>query len=137
MPVPNPDVAGVNKTNECVANCPKGNGTATDNLNYGNCVNGCIAQYYYTTGVPQQGGAATTAPAGSTVVSPLVTVVTQSGTTFTTTTGSATITRGPSSTGSGSSSATSSTSRAAGEVLFAPIGSSLGLVGFLAAVLAL
>ncbi|OIW34392.1 hypothetical protein CONLIGDRAFT_2601 [Coniochaeta ligniaria NRRL 30616] len=54
--VPNPDPAAVNATNTCVAACPQGNGTATDNLNYQNCVDACIGKYYFTAttaGAPQ------------------------------------------------------------------------------------
>ncbi|KAK3695004.1 hypothetical protein B0T22DRAFT_89650 [Podospora appendiculata] len=46
--VPNPDASQVNSTNTCVAACNQGSGTATDNLNYANCVEGCIGKYYFT-----------------------------------------------------------------------------------------
>lgn len=38
-----------------MANCDQGNGTATDNQNYANCVDTCIGQNYFTsTGTPAQ-----------------------------------------------------------------------------------
>ncbi|KAK0748156.1 hypothetical protein B0T21DRAFT_355944 [Apiosordaria backusii] len=47
-PVPNPNEQDVEATNKCVSECPKGNGTEADNLAYGNCYNSCVASYYYT-----------------------------------------------------------------------------------------
>ncbi|KAK4181592.1 hypothetical protein QBC36DRAFT_201975 [Triangularia setosa] len=47
-PVPNPGEKDVEATNKCVAECPKGNGTEADNLAYGNCYSACVSSYYYT-----------------------------------------------------------------------------------------
>lgn len=57
--VPNPNEQQVNATNNCVANCPKGSGTEDDNNKYAECVQGCIGQYYFTaSGTPQPTGSA-------------------------------------------------------------------------------
>jgi hypothetical protein len=61
---PHPRLTGpqlqVNATNTCVAACPQGNGTEADIANYSNCVSGCIAANYYTSsiGTPQPTGSA-------------------------------------------------------------------------------
>jgi hypothetical protein len=119
--VPNPSPEQVDKTTQCVANCPKGNGTESDNLNYKSCVDGCIAQYYYTTtGTPNPtGGSGSGSGSGSSA----------SGAAHTgTTTGSQTAS------GAQSSATTSATHNAA-PIL---VGSSaVGLLGFFAALLAL
>ncbi|KAK4202288.1 hypothetical protein QBC40DRAFT_276912 [Triangularia verruculosa] len=47
-PVPNPGEQDVEATNKCVSECPKGNGTEADNLAYGNCYSACVAAHYYT-----------------------------------------------------------------------------------------
>lgn len=133
--VPNPDTSQVNATNNCVAACPKGSGSATDNLNYQNCVDGCIGQYYYTTsGTPKAtGGSGSGSGSGS-----------GAGTGGGTGTGS-----GPSATGSaasgsasGSGSATgaaasASTSKAAADVVQVAGSAAAGVLGFLAALLAI
>ncbi|KAI1407496.1 hypothetical protein F5Y13DRAFT_174750 [Hypoxylon sp. FL1857] len=134
--VPSPDNSNVNKTTECVAACPQGNGTAADNLDYANCVNGCIAQYYYTsTGTPNL---ATTSGSGSgSSATPSVTqiqsTVTSDGSTFVTSFSS---TVAPSESGSADSASTSSSSAGA-DMLFSPVGTGFGLFSFLAAFLAL
>lgn len=122
--VPNPDAAQVNATNNCVADCPKGNGTAADNLNYENCVDGCIGQYYYTTsGTP----AATGGSGSGSGSSGAQTTATGSG--------SPTASGSNSASGTGSAAATSS-SHAAGQALRVG-GSAAGLFGFAAAILAI
>ncbi|KAK0734278.1 hypothetical protein B0T26DRAFT_634490 [Lasiosphaeria miniovina] len=58
----------VNATNECVAACPQGNGTASDIAQYQKCTSDCIGKYYYTTqgGTPQPtSGAGAGAGSGS------------------------------------------------------------------------
>ncbi|KAK4168503.1 hypothetical protein QBC43DRAFT_308948 [Cladorrhinum sp. PSN259] len=57
--VPNPNEQQVNATNNCVANCPKGQGTEADNTKYAQCLDGCIGQYFFTAsaGTPQPTGA--------------------------------------------------------------------------------
>lgn len=58
--VPSPNESQVNATNTCVAACPQGNGTEADIANYSNCVSGCIATNYYTSsiGTPEPTGSA-------------------------------------------------------------------------------
>ncbi|OTB16050.1 hypothetical protein K445DRAFT_106577 [Daldinia sp. EC12] len=137
--VPSPDNQNVNQTTECVAECPQGKGSASDNQAYADCVNGCIAQYFYTsTGLP----AATTGSgsSGTTKATPTVTqvqsTVTSDGSTFVT---SFSTTVAPAETDSSDSSSApaSSTSSAGADMLFSPVGSGLGLFSFLAAFLAL
>ena len=60
--VPNPNEDDANATNKCVADCPQGTGSATDNLNYLTCVEGCISKHYYTITTP---GSAPTPASGS------------------------------------------------------------------------
>jgi len=45
-----PDATAANNTNNCVAACPKGNGTAAENAAYATCLEGCIKKYYTSTG---------------------------------------------------------------------------------------
>ncbi|KXX75100.1 hypothetical protein MMYC01_207647 [Madurella mycetomatis] len=53
--VPNPNEEQVNETNECVAACDQGEGTEADIRAYGECVQGCIGQHFFTetAGTPQ------------------------------------------------------------------------------------
>ncbi|KAI0838981.1 hypothetical protein F5Y06DRAFT_36681 [Hypoxylon sp. FL0890] len=136
--VPSPDTANVNKTTECVAACPQGNGTAADNQNYANCVDGCIAQYYYTTtGTPNLATSSGASGSASTAsVTQVESTVTSDGSTFVTSFSS---TVAPSGSGSGSAASASSTSSssAAADMLFSPVGTGFGLFSFLAAFLAL
>jgi hypothetical protein len=122
--VPNPDASQVDATHDCVAKCPQGNGTETDILNYENCVNGCVGKYYYTaTGTPQatdapgSGSGSNNSPSGSGSITP---GVSQSG----------------SPTGSASGAAASTSSKAAADIVHVA-GSAAGLIGFLAAFLAI
>jgi len=114
----------VNATNNCVAGCNKGNGSAADTASYTNCLNNCIAQNYFTaTGTPASptGGSGSGSGSGS------------SGAGATTGTGTAGAS-GASNTASGA--ATSSTHPAAAGMV--QVGTSaVGLVGFLAAFLAI
>ncbi|KAI1137037.1 hypothetical protein F5Y05DRAFT_95363 [Hypoxylon sp. FL0543] len=135
--VPSPDSSNVNKTTECVAACPQGNGTAADNTNYANCVDGCIAQYYYTTtGTPNL--ATSSSGASGSTATPSVTqvqsTVTSDGSTFVTSFSS---TVAPSGSGSSASASSTSSSSAAADMLFSPVGTGFGLFSFLAAFLAL
>jgi cobalamin biosynthesis Mg chelatase CobN len=54
--VPNPSDSQVNATNNCVANCPQGKGTESDIAAYQKCVEDCIGANYFT---------ATPSPTGS------------------------------------------------------------------------
>ncbi|KAI0012936.1 hypothetical protein F4779DRAFT_507968 [Xylariaceae sp. FL0662B] len=136
--VPNPDTQAVNATTDCVAKCPQGNGTASDNEAYGECVQGCIGQYYFTTtGAPGSQTTGSAGASGSGSATPSVTAVestiTSDGSTLVTTMSS---TLAPSETDSAGAAETTS-SAAGADMLFAPIGSGVGLVGFLGALLAL
>jgi hypothetical protein len=115
--VPNPNASQVNQTNQCITDCPKGNGTAADNLNYENCREGCIGKYYFSAsgGTPQ----ATTTGAGGSSANP---------------TGSTTGSVSGSGTAAGGS--TTSTSKGGADVVHVA-GSAAGLLGFVAALLAL
>ncbi|KAH8884472.1 hypothetical protein GQ53DRAFT_752082 [Thozetella sp. PMI_491] len=122
--VPNPDASQVNATNECIAACPAGNGTETDILNYKNCRDGCIGKYYYTTGGTPQATGGSGGSAG-----------TSGGSTGTITSGANSAPTGSTS-GSASGAAASSTSKAAADVVRVA-GPAAGLLGFIAAILAL
>ncbi|KAI2621074.1 hypothetical protein GGR54DRAFT_647153 [Hypoxylon sp. NC1633] len=134
--VPSPDAQNANQTVNCAAECPQGNGTASDNLNYANCVSACIAQYYYTTsGTPNlQTSSGVTSGASTPTVTQIESTVTSDGSTFVTSF-SSTVT--PSGTNSAASAASTSSSSAAADMLFSPVGSGIGLFSFLAAFLAL
>ncbi|RDL41097.1 uncharacterized protein BP5553_01076 [Venustampulla echinocandica] len=41
--IPEGDYAQQNRTIDCISECPKGNGTATDDKNFLNCQKGCLA----------------------------------------------------------------------------------------------
>lgn len=137
--VPSPDTQSVNSTTECVAACPQGNGTASDNLAYADCVNDCIGQYYFTSSGTPNLASSTSGSSGSTgAVTPTVTAVestvTSDGSTFVTSFSSTIV---PSGTDSADSAASTSTSSAGADMLFSPVGSGIGLFSFLAAFLAL
>ncbi|RKU42661.1 hypothetical protein DL546_003297 [Coniochaeta pulveracea] len=126
--VPNPDTTAVNATNNCVADCPKGNGTATDNLNYQNCVNGCIGKYYFTTSGTPSNPTGASAGTASGVTAP----------TGTTTGKGSSSSAGASGSGSttGTGAPASQTSQNAGAVMKVAT-TGLGLGAFLAALMAL
>ncbi|KAK0731731.1 hypothetical protein B0H67DRAFT_640082 [Lasiosphaeris hirsuta] len=126
--VPNPNTSDVDATNKCVAACPKGSGTATDNLNYQNCVDGCIGKYYYTTAGAPQG----TAAAGS----PNTDNVAPSGSGSGSGGASPTGTNGGAATGTGGAAATTSSS-AAGASVGLGSAATVGFLGFLIGVLAM
>jgi len=120
--VPSPSHAQANQTTECVAKCPQGSGSPADTEAYRACVDGCIAQYYYTS---------TGAPAG---------VTTAGGATGTGSASGASATG--SGTGGGSPSSTSGSAQASGssgsDASVIRIGSfAIGLVAFTAALFSL
>ncbi|KAK5663253.1 hypothetical protein OQA88_3680 [Cercophora sp. LCS_1] len=127
--VPNPNEDDANATNNCVAECPQGKGTVEDNVAYANCVDGCIAKYYYTTtgaGIGVQptagaGGRGTNPPgSGATGVSPSGSAV-------------PTGTEGEKASGTAASGSSQTSNPAQG---LSVAGSTMGFVGFLAALLA-
>ncbi|KAI2635029.1 hypothetical protein GGS21DRAFT_490238 [Xylaria nigripes] len=129
--VPSPDTQNVNATTNCVANCPQGNGTAAENKAYADCVDGCIAEFYFTsTGTPN---IATGAPGNGNSASGSVThvsmTITSGGSTF--------VTDVPSTMGSGETNRPSSTSSHGAAAAYGPVGTGLGLFGILAGFLAL
>jgi hypothetical protein len=130
--VPSPNEDAVNETNDCVAACPKGNGTETDILNYDMCVSGCISDFYYTT-PGSNGPTATGNEDSSSEATPVVSTVTSGSSTFQTT---VTPTPSGSSSSGGAGAQSTSTSGGGADMLFSPIGST-GLVGLLAAIFAL
>lgn len=115
----------MNATNDCVAGCDQGNGTAADTAAYSNCVQTCIGQNYFTsTGTPAE----STGASGSTGTA---------ATAATTATGSAASSAGSSTktgTATSSSATSSSTSNAAHALSVGFTGMSLFgvLAGFLA-----
>ncbi|KAK0618367.1 hypothetical protein B0T17DRAFT_335872 [Bombardia bombarda] len=125
--VPNPNESQVNATNNCVAACPRGTGTADDNLAYAECVDDCIGRYYFTTsGTPAPTGGAGSGSNSNVNAATGVSAFT-SDAAAATGTGSAT--------GTGTGSAASSTSTGAADVLHVA-GSAAGVLGLLAALLA-
>ncbi|KAK8042030.1 hypothetical protein PG993_006553 [Apiospora rasikravindrae] len=139
--VPSPNTQQVNATNNCVAACPVGKGTAADNKAYQDCFNDCIGKYYYTsTGTP----ALSTKPAKvdssgtpSATDVDIVTTVTSGDATFTTTFHSKAAQN--TDTPTDSADAASATHKNAAQAMnkLAPVGSGIRLLGFLAAFFAL
>lgn len=127
--VPNPDQVAVNATNACVSACPQGNGTATENDAYRDCLIDCIDKYYFTTtGTPAN---PTAGPSGTGVVASPSSSPTGSGDVRPSSSGSVSGTP----TGTGGPAAATNTNAAGGLVRVGTMG--VGLVGFFAAVLAL
>lgn len=141
--VPSPNTQQVNATNNCVAACPVGKGSAAENRDYEKCVNDCIGKYYYTsTGTP----ALTTKPVKVDTAQPSTTEVdvtstfTSGDSTFTTTmheTKVAAASNTPDSTDSAASASATHKNAAQAMNKLAPVGSGIGLLGFLAAFFAL
>ncbi|KAI5865010.1 hypothetical protein GGS23DRAFT_594569 [Durotheca rogersii] len=131
--VPSPNNQNVNATTDCVANCPQGNGTAADNLEYANCVSGCIGRFFFTTtGTPNLQTTGTLVPS----VTQIQTTITSDGSTFVTSF-SSTVPPSGSPSDDAQSEAPSSTSLGAADTRFGPVGSGIGFLSFLAAILAL
>jgi len=70
--IPTPDEGAVNATYTCVAECPRGSGTAEDNAAWGECQRSCVSSYYYSASVtvPYSSPGATAADATATSDSP-------------------------------------------------------------------
>lgn len=134
--VPSPDNNSVIETTKCVADCPQGSGSASDNLAYGRCVDDCIAKYYFTsTGTPN----AATSKAGNSDSSSSSPAVTHVPTTITS--GGSTFVSTIASTASDSSDGPSTTSSSdSGAGVYGPagtLGAGLSLFGLLAGFIAL
>ncbi|CAK7269153.1 hypothetical protein SEPCBS119000_003426 [Sporothrix epigloea] len=126
--VPDPSAAQANATNKCVAGCSQGNGTASANLAYADCVSACIgANYFTSTGTPAEA----TGAAGSSVPATLTTA-----TKTDTKTGSSTDKTGTAS-GTGSGATASATASKSAGVSLRVATSAFALLGFATAVLAL
>jgi hypothetical protein len=77
--VPHPGEVQVNLTNQCVAACDQGDGSAAASNRYAECRNACIASYIITSGTAAPGGAYTTKYApGQSSPSAVVSQVTKS-----------------------------------------------------------
>ncbi|KIW68154.1 hypothetical protein PV04_04120 [Phialophora macrospora] len=100
--VPCPSQSQANATTDCAAQCPQGNGTASETEEYANCQASCISSYFLT-------ASTTAAPTASQTDSSASTTGAFGFGDATTTDGSATATGGSSSTGP------SSTATAAGD----------------------
>lgn len=48
--VPSPNADQINKTTECVAACDQGDGSAAATEKFAKCRDGCISEYYFTSG---------------------------------------------------------------------------------------
>ena len=138
MPVPHPNDAAANKTNECVAECPQGEGSEAETEAYASCIQKCIGDNFYS--LTQGPTAQPTGTGSDASVTPEVTTITSGSSTF-----EATVTPTRSSSGSsesGSSDDSSDSDNAdsteppnAGAML-TPLGST-GLLGLVAAFLAI
>ncbi|CAH0049632.1 unnamed protein product [Clonostachys solani] len=127
-PVPNPSDDQANKTVECVSKCDQGNGTESDIAAYTTCQNKCISDFYYN---DKNGGTPNSASNGA------ATTTGSSGSSQTSGSSSATGT-GASASASGSSTATASGSQSSETGAAARLfGSSVALLGAVAAALAL
>ncbi|KAH6660554.1 hypothetical protein BKA67DRAFT_530649 [Truncatella angustata] len=136
--VPSPDESAVNKTNECSNACVQGNGTQAETEAYAACLQDCVNKYYFpsSVGTTTGTGATGSGSSGSVSTTSVATTITSGGSTFATTVAS-TITHGSSSGSATGTAAPSSSSGSAGDVVFRPGSSVVGLLGAFAAVLAL
>ncbi|KKA26388.1 hypothetical protein TD95_001378 [Thielaviopsis punctulata] len=131
VPVPNPNAAQANATNNCIADCPQGNGTVAETNKYIECKLACINEYYYNT---ESGTPTSTGKAGS-GSSATGSAASATGTGSSSKTGSKTGSAA-SSTGTDSADASSQTSATSGATAIA-LSSGMALFGAVAAILAL
>ncbi|KAK6072508.1 hypothetical protein SCUP234_06067 [Seiridium cupressi] len=137
--VPSPDESAVNKTNECSQACVQGNGTQAETEAYAQCLQNCVEEYYYSSSVGTPSGTGAAAAGGSSAsasVTAIVSTITSGSSTFTTT-HSSTISKASGTNTASGSSASSTSSGNAGDFISRPSSSYVGLLGALAAVLAL
>ncbi|OCT45671.1 hypothetical protein CLCR_01707 [Cladophialophora carrionii] len=122
--VPCPSQSQANATTDCAAQCPQGNGTASETEEYANCQASCISSYFLTS-------SATAAPTG-TQTSGSASATATFGGGDSTTDGSATATEGGSTTGaSTTATATGDSGNGADSLHVGSVG-----LGFLALVVA-
>ncbi|KAG6362020.1 hypothetical protein INS49_010249 [Diaporthe citri] len=132
--VPNPDANQVNATTECVANCDQGDGSQAETDAYASCVQGCISDNYFTSG----GTPAATAgsgSSGSTASGSSASATSTDDSDSSSESGSSTSGSSSTSTSSSSSESASASGSAADSVKVGMTG--LGLLGFIAAAIAL
>lgn len=139
--VPSPDASAVNATTECSANCVQGDGSEAETAAYASCLQDCVEKYYFsgTAGTPTATGAADSNSDSSSAtasVTSIVSTITSGSSTMTTTFAS---TKSASGTGTAADSSSTGTSSSgnAGDIISRPASSYIGLLGALAAVLAL
>ncbi|KAF3012371.1 hypothetical protein E8E14_007681 [Neopestalotiopsis sp. 37M] len=138
--VPSPDASAVNATTECSANCVQGDGSEEQTAAYASCLQDCVEKYYFsgTAGTPTNTGAADSdSSSGSAAVTSVVSTITSGSSTITTTFASTKSSGTGTASGSEASGTSSSSSGNAGDVISRPASSFVGLLGALAAVLAL
>uniref|UniRef100_L2FT91 Uncharacterized protein n=1 Tax=Colletotrichum fructicola (strain Nara gc5) TaxID=1213859 RepID=L2FT91_COLFN len=125
--VPSPNADQINKTTECVAACDQGDGSAAATEKFAKCRDGCISEYYFTSG-------GTPNPTGSSGGNS-ASAATATGSETAAATGSATRASGSASgTATGTGSAASGTST--GNAAPALVGSAaFGVIGMVAAAL--
>ncbi|KAG8169818.1 hypothetical protein KVR01_000563 [Diaporthe batatas] len=130
--VPHPDAGQVNATTECAAKCDQGDGSKSDTDAYGACVDDCIANNFYTSGGTPQATAGS-GSSGSTASGSSASATSTSDSSD----DSSSSTSGSGSSGTSSSSSESATASgsAADSIKVGMTG--LGLLGFIAAAVAL
>ncbi|KAJ0107936.1 hypothetical protein J7T55_007148 [Diaporthe amygdali] len=132
--VPAPNGSQVNATTECVANCDQGDGSQAETDAYASCVQNCINDNYFTSGgTPAATGGS--GSSGSTASGASATATGTDSSDSSSSSGSATSGSSSSSTSSGSSSSASASGSAADSIKVGMTG--LGLLGFMAAAIAL
>ncbi|KAJ9625873.1 hypothetical protein H2203_004637 [Taxawa tesnikishii (nom. ined.)] len=109
---PNPNAAQINATTNCAAQCPQGNGSASDTQQYADCQQNCISSYFLTS-TSLAGAAATLgASTASTTGSAAVTTGSASGTASNTGAAASASSRATSAASSGASAASSAAASA-------------------------
>ncbi|KXJ88235.1 hypothetical protein Micbo1qcDRAFT_166877 [Microdochium bolleyi] len=134
--VPSPNDDSANATTQCAAKCNQGNGSAEQNVAWGECVAECIKNHYYaSTGTPNATGAAgngsgSGSGSASATVQPVTSTIVSNGSTMVSVS-----TPTPTKPGqSGSSSSPTAPANAAGMVT---VGTGAGVFGLVAALFAL
>jgi hypothetical protein len=129
--VPSPNEQNANDTTTCAKGCSQGTGSPEDTKKYGDCIQGCIAKYYYvsTEGTPKATGANNGSGSGSGSGSGADNTATG--------TGAAATNSGSDSTGSGTQTGTGAAPSKTNAAPGVGVGSSGALVGALAALLVL
>ncbi|KAL1901679.1 hypothetical protein Cpir12675_000369 [Ceratocystis pirilliformis] len=143
--VPNPNDDQVNATTECVASCPQGNGTEAETQAYIDCSQDCVNKFYYNvvSGTPASGTQGSSGSDASSSAASSSVAATASGTSGSSSSSassgsaSGTSSSSSSSTSTSDSDSDSSTTETSSGATVRTISSGLGLLGVLAAALAL